>query len=76
MSSPAVAAPAVIPPRHEIAPRYTWDLSSIFASWADWERAYEELDAAIDRPQVGVAAITLDLVGVRVDREDLVAALA
>jgi oligoendopeptidase F len=39
----------VIPPRHEIAPRYTWDLSSIFASWADWERAYEELDAAIDR---------------------------
>ena len=49
MSSPAVAAPAVVPPRGEIASKYTWDLSSIFPSWEAWETAFEELDAAIER---------------------------
>ena len=27
----------------------TWDLSSIFASWVEWEAAFERLDAAIQR---------------------------
>jgi oligoendopeptidase F len=49
MSAPAVAAPAVVPDRRDVDPRYTWDLSSIFASWDAWESAFAELEAAIDR---------------------------
>ncbi len=52
MTSPAAAAPAVVPPRHEIASQYTWDLSSIFASWDAWETGFAELAAAIERYRV------------------------
>jgi len=47
--SSAVTAPAVVPPRQEIATKYTWDLSSIFDSWESWEAGYAELDGAIER---------------------------
>ncbi len=47
MTSSAVTAPAVVPPRSDVPSQYTWDLSSIFASWVEWEAAFERLDAAI-----------------------------
>ena len=49
MTSSAVTAPAVVPPRSGVPSQYTWDLSSIFASWVEWEAAFERLDAAIQR---------------------------
>ena len=49
MTSSAVTAPAVVPPRSDVPSQYTWDLSSIFASWVEWEAAFERLDAAIQR---------------------------
>jgi oligoendopeptidase F len=47
--SSSVAPAAVVRERSEIAPAYTWDLSSIFASWDGWEQAYLELEGAIER---------------------------
>ncbi|MBM3807753.1 MAG: oligoendopeptidase F [Acidimicrobiia bacterium] len=47
MSSPA-AAPSLVPTRDAIDPNYTWDLSSIFASWEAWEAAFAELDRGIE----------------------------
>jgi oligoendopeptidase F len=49
MTSSAVSAPAVVPARADVPVKYTWDLSSIFASWNDWEAAFARLDAAIER---------------------------
>lgn len=49
MSSPAATAPAVVPSRGDVPPKYTWDLSSIFESWDGWETAFGELEAAIER---------------------------
>ena len=49
MSASAVAAPAVVPARRDVDPKYTWDLSSIFESWDAWETAFTALEAAIDR---------------------------
>jgi oligoendopeptidase F len=49
MTSPAATAPAVVPARSDIPVKYTWDLSSIFDSWEEWEAAFVTLDAAIER---------------------------
>jgi oligoendopeptidase F len=49
MTSSAVSAPAVVPARADVPVKYTWDLSSIFASWNDWEAAFARLDAANER---------------------------
>jgi oligoendopeptidase F len=39
--------PGQLPERDAIPVQYTWDLSSICVSWADWSAAYARLDAAI-----------------------------
>jgi oligoendopeptidase F len=49
MTSSAATATAVVPSRGEIQAKYTWDLSSIFGSWEEWEAAFATLDAAIER---------------------------
>ena len=49
MSSPTVPAPSVVRERADIASSYTWDLSSIFPSWPAWEKAYHDLEQAIER---------------------------
>src|SRR6187401_715417 len=48
MSSPAAPAPSLVPARESLDQKYTWDLSSIFTSWDDWERAFNELDRGIE----------------------------
>jgi oligoendopeptidase F len=48
MSSPAPAPPTLVPDRHAIDHKYTWDLNSIFPSWEAWETAFTELDHGID----------------------------
>ncbi|HQZ39250.1 MAG TPA: oligoendopeptidase F [Vicinamibacterales bacterium] len=50
MTSPAApAAPAVVPPRADIPEAYTWNLTSIFGSWEEWEAGFAELEQAIER---------------------------
>jgi len=44
-----VAAPSVVRDRADIPVSDTWDLSSIFSSWAAWEDAYRELEQAVER---------------------------
>ena len=39
-------------------------------------RDHDRIDAARDRAQVVISTVAFDLVGVRIDREDLVAALS
>ncbi len=47
------AAPAaLVPAREAIDTKYTWDLSSIFASWEAWEAAFNELDRGIEAYKV------------------------
>jgi oligoendopeptidase F len=46
--SSAAPAPSFVPTRDTIHSKYTWDLSSIFASWEAWEAAFNELDRGID----------------------------
>ena len=41
-------ASTLVPERHAIDAKYTWDLSSIFRSWEEWEAAFNELDRGID----------------------------
>jgi len=49
MSSSAVPAPSTtVPERASIDPRYTWDLTVIFADWAAWEAGFAELDRGIE----------------------------
>lgn len=49
MSSPAAPpASTLVPARASLDPKYTWDLSSIFKSWDDWERAFTELDRGVE----------------------------
>src|SRR4030095_16448399 len=48
MSSPAAPAPSLVPARESLDQKYTWDLSSIFTSWDQWERAFNELDRGIE----------------------------
>jgi oligoendopeptidase F len=42
------AAPVLVPNRESLDPKYTWDLSSIFKSWEEWEAAFTELDRGIE----------------------------
>ncbi len=46
--STAAPAPSLVPTRDTLDARYTWDLSSIFTSWDDWEAAFTTLDRGIE----------------------------
>ena len=49
MSASAAPVPTtVVPERSAVDRRYTWDLTSIFASWDDWEAGFNELDRGIE----------------------------
>jgi oligoendopeptidase F len=48
MSSLAPAASTVLPPREAVDLKYTWDLSSIFADWTEWEAGFRDLDQGIN----------------------------
>jgi len=44
----AEAAPSPqLKDRREIPDRFKWDLTHIFADWADWQSAYDELETKI-----------------------------
>jgi oligoendopeptidase F len=49
MIVPMSSTPAatLLPARESIDPKFTWDLSSIFSSWPEWEAQYAQLDARI-----------------------------
>jgi oligoendopeptidase F len=42
------SAPSLVPVRESLDPKYTWDLSSIFANWDEWESAFTTLDRGIE----------------------------
>ena len=46
--SSAAPAPSLVPARESIDAKYTWDLSSIFTSWEEWEAAFNALDRGIE----------------------------
>ena len=48
MSSSAPPVSSLVPNRETLDPKYTWDLSSIFKSWEEWEAAFNELDRGIE----------------------------
>ena len=48
MSSSAPPVPSLVPSRESLDHKYTWDLSSIFKSWDEWEAAFSELDRGIE----------------------------
>src|SRR5215212_1939974 len=48
MSPAAAPVPSLVPNRESLDPKYTWDLSSIFRSWEEWEAAFTELDRGIE----------------------------
>ena len=48
MSSRRPRAATLVPARHAIDQKYTWDLNSIFPSWDAWEAAFAELDRGIE----------------------------
>lgn len=37
-----------MPAREAVDPKFTWDLSAIFADWTAWEAAYQTLDQGIE----------------------------
>ncbi len=43
-----MSMPTTLPPRHAVDPALTWDLQSVFASDAAWEKACEEMSAHIE----------------------------
>lgn len=47
-SSVAPGSSTLVPERTAVDPKYTWDLSSIFKSWDEWEAAFNELDRGIE----------------------------
>ena len=47
MLSSVPAESTLVPSREAIDPKFTWDLSAIFADWDAWEAAYRELDRGI-----------------------------
>ena len=47
MTSPA--PPARSRNRAEIPDRFKWSLQDIFQSWQDWDAAYQQLEAGVDR---------------------------
>ncbi len=46
--SSAAPAPSLVPSRESLDAKYTWDLSSIFSSWDEWEAAFATLDRGIE----------------------------
>ena len=48
MSSSAAPGPSLVPAREALDQKYTWDLTSIFRSWDEWEQAFSELDRGIE----------------------------
>ena len=46
--SSAAPAPSLVPTRESIDAKYTWDLSSIFTSWEEWDTAFNTLDRGIE----------------------------
>src|SRR6185436_13095495 len=48
MSSPAAPLSSLVPARESLDQKYTWDLTSIFKSWDEWERGFTELDRGIE----------------------------
>lgn len=49
MTSSAPAAPTLVPARESVAPQFTWDLSSIFNDWSEWDAAFRDLSTGIDQ---------------------------
>jgi oligoendopeptidase F len=47
MPSPAPVSSTLVPSRDALDPKFTWDLSSIFADWQAWEEGYQTLDRGI-----------------------------
>ena len=41
------AAPALVPPREAVDPKYTWDLSAIFPDLPAWEAGFAELERSV-----------------------------
>jgi oligoendopeptidase F len=48
MASPTATTATIVPARDSVDTRFTWDLASIYADWAEWEEAYQQLDAGIE----------------------------
>ena len=46
--SSATSTATLVPERESVEPRFTWDLSSIFPGWTEWETQYQALDRRID----------------------------
>jgi oligoendopeptidase F len=42
------ASATLVPARESLAPKYTWDLGSIFPSWDAWESAFTDLDRGVE----------------------------
>jgi oligoendopeptidase F len=47
MTPAAPGASTLVPARESLDQKYTWDLSSIFSSWEEWEAAFADLDRGI-----------------------------
>ncbi|MBA3269566.1 MAG: oligoendopeptidase F [Acidobacteria bacterium] len=48
MPSPAPPAPTLVPAREAVDSKFTWDLSSIFSSWLEWESGFRSLSDGIE----------------------------
>jgi oligoendopeptidase F len=46
--SSATPAASLVPSRDSLDAKYTWDLSSIFTGWDEWEAAFTTLDRGIE----------------------------
>jgi oligoendopeptidase F len=51
MTPAAPGASTLVPARESLDQKYTWDLSSIFSSWEEWEAAFADLDRGIQAYQ-------------------------
>jgi oligoendopeptidase F len=47
LSTAEAPAPSELRERDQIPDRFKWDLAHIFTDWADWQRAYDELETQI-----------------------------
>jgi hypothetical protein len=51
--SPEAATPQAPPARSrnrvEIPEKFKWNVQDIFSSWEEWDAAYKELEAGVDR---------------------------
>jgi oligoendopeptidase F len=48
MTSSAISASTLVPPRETVDSKYTWDLSAIFADWASWESGFRDLEEGVE----------------------------